>query len=138
MGIANDNDLLGEDPKPGPRPWAEWTPGTLVYGVDYDRDQAGNSTVPLDRFFKSIFWGIRDYLRYDSTATKEWNVFLNNKTFVGAYDEGAIRTGFIRGYADPADYHRRNRRSTEFLTRGQNDISSTGACGESVRRVREF
>ncbi len=87
LGIANDNDLLGEDPKPGPRPWAEWTPGTLVYGVDYDRDQAGNSTVPLDRFFKSIFWGIRDYLRYDSTATKEWNVFLNNKTFIGDYGD---------------------------------------------------
>ena len=87
LGVSNDNDLLGEDPKPGPRPWGEWTPGTLVYGVDYDRNQAGNSTVPLDRFFKSIFWGIRDYLRYDSTATKEWNVFLNNKTFIGDYGD---------------------------------------------------
>ena len=94
LGIANDNDLLG-DPQPGPRPWAEWTPGTLVYGVDYDRNQAGNSEVPLDRFFKAVFWGIRDYVsNFPDTAPREWNVFLNNKTFNGSFT-GA---NFLAGY----------------------------------------
>ena len=94
LGIANDNDLLG-DPQPGPRPWAEWTPGTLVYGVDYDRNQAGNPAVPLDRFFKAVFWGIRDYVsNFPDTAPREWNVFLNNKTFNGSFT-GA---NFLAGY----------------------------------------
>ena len=91
LGIANDNDLLGEDPA-GPRPWAEWTPGTLVYGVDYDRNQSGNSIVPLERFFYSIFWGVRDYIRNNPSSTREWNVYLNNKTFTGAYGDIALPT----------------------------------------------
>ena len=106
LGIANDNDLLGEDPA-GPRPWAEWTPGTLVYGVDYDRDQAGNSTVPLDRFFKAVFWGIRDYIMNTGSPVREWDVFLNNKTFTGVYGDAAgpkvENTGY-NSYGDRVSY----------------------------------
>ena len=84
LGITNDNDVLGTN-----KPWSQWTAGTLVYGEDYDTDDkyAKNSTIPLERFFKSIFWGIRDYLRNYPDATKEWNVFLNNKTFIGDYGD---------------------------------------------------
>ena len=114
LGVSNDNDLLGADPKSGHRPWAEWTPGTLVYGVDYDQNQAGNSEVPLERFFQSIFWGIRDYVSNNfDTAPREWNVFLNNKTFTGNYGENgvnAITTGFIRGYTNPKDYDKSENR----------------------------
>ena len=109
LGIANDNDVLGKN-----KPWDKWTAGTLVYGEDYDTQNAGKSTIPLDRFFKSIFWGIRDYLSIYTDATKEWNVFLNNKTFVGAYGDGAIQTGFIRGYQS---YDKNNRVKYLGMTR---------------------
>ena len=104
LGVSNDNDLLGADPKSGHRPWAEWTPGTLVYGVDYDQNQAGNSEVPLKRFFQSIFWGIRDYISYNPSATNEWNVFLNNKTFTGNYGPDAIQTGYLSPQEDRVKY----------------------------------
>ena len=91
LGVSNDNDLLG---KTGPTlPWSTWTPGTLTYGVDYDSDYADDSIVSLDRFFKAVFWGIRDYVSNNiDTAPKEWNVFLNNKTFNGSF------TGLTTGY----------------------------------------
>ena len=74
------------------------TPGTFIYGVDYDKDKANDDIIPLERFFQSVYWGIRDYMESNPSATHEWNVFLNNKTFSGGYGDagvGTISTGYL-------------------------------------------
>ena len=100
LGVSNDNDLLG---KTGPTlPWSTWTPGTLTYGVDYDSDYADDDIIPLERFFKALYWGIRDYMQANPSATHEWNVFLNNKTFTGNYGQGGVNS-ISTGYLSPQD-----------------------------------
>ena len=92
LGISNDNDLLGAN-----KPWNQWTAGTLVYGVDYDTQYANDDEVPLERFFKAVFYGIRDYIHNTGSSVREWDVFLNNKTFTGGYGDagvGTIQTGY--------------------------------------------
>ena len=84
----SDHELLGVDSQE--EVLRITTPGVLVYGVDYDTNYADADEVPLERFFKAIFWGIRDYVRYESTPTTEWNVFLNNKTFTGGYGDAGV------------------------------------------------
>ncbi|MBQ9026845.1 MAG: hypothetical protein IJ104_10855, partial [Methanobrevibacter sp.] len=72
--------------------------GTFHYGIDYDQQYANSDVVPLERFFKAIYWGIRDYMQSNPSATREWNVFLNNKTFTGGYGDdgvGTIQTGYL-------------------------------------------
>ena len=74
------------------------TPGTFIYGVDYDQNRANDDIIPLDRFFKAVYWGIRNYMENNPSATHEWNVFLNNKTFSGGYGDagvGTISTGYL-------------------------------------------
>ena len=74
LGVSSD-DMLGI------------TPGTFIYGVDYDSNRAGDDIIPLERFFKAIYWGLRDYMQSNPSATRVWNVFLNNKTFTGNYGQ---------------------------------------------------
>lgn len=91
LQASSDEDVLGAI-----------TPGIFIYGVDYDTDYANVDNVPLERLFKSIFYGIRDYIQKEEvqkgkTPTTEWKVFLNNKTFTGGYGdagEGTIPTGY--------------------------------------------
>ena len=73
------------------------TAGTFIYGVDYDTQYGDKDQVPLERFFKALYWGIRDYVQSHQSVT-EWDVFLNNKTFVGGYGDagvGTIQTGYL-------------------------------------------
>ena len=87
LGVSSD-DMLGI------------TPGTFIYGVDYDQNRVDDDIIPLDRFFKAVYWGIRDYMQSNPSATREWNVFLNNKTFTGDYGEGSVNS-ILTGYLSP-------------------------------------
>ena len=95
LGISSENLLeISNEDKLG------ITAGTFIYGVDYDTNRAGDDIIPLDRFFKAIYWGIRDYMQSNPSATHEWNVFLNNKTFTGNYGQGGVGT-ITTGYLSP-------------------------------------
>ena len=98
LGISSENLLeIGNEDKLG------ITAGTFIYGVDYDQSRVGDDVIPLYRFFKAIFWGIRDYMKNNPSATREWDVFLNNKTFSSNYGSGAIETGYSL-YGDRVRY----------------------------------
>ncbi|MBQ6344754.1 MAG: hypothetical protein IJH63_08100, partial [Methanobrevibacter sp.] len=74
------------------------TPGIFVYDVDYDPQYQDVDEVPLERFFKAVYWGIRDYVQSHGNSPKEWDVFLCNKTFTGGYGDagvGTIQTGYL-------------------------------------------
>ena len=90
LGVGSD-DLVGI------------TAGTFIYGVDYDKDRVDDDIIPLERFFKALYWGIRDYMQVNPSATREWDVFLNNKTFSGNYGSDAIETGYSL-YGDRVRY----------------------------------
>ena len=89
LGVGSD-DLVGI------------TAGTFIYGVDYDTGRADDDIIPLERFFKALYWGIRDYMQANPSATHEWNVFLNNKTFTGNYGQGGVNS-ISTGYLSPQD-----------------------------------
>ena len=85
---VSSEDILG----------AVHTPGIFVYGVDYDPQYQGVDEVPLERFFKAVYWGIRDYVKDHGNSPTEWDVFLCNKTFTGGYGDagvGTIETGYL-------------------------------------------
>ncbi|MBR6024597.1 MAG: DUF11 domain-containing protein [Methanobrevibacter sp.] len=74
------------------------TPGVFVYTVDYDPQYQDVDEVPLERFFKAVYWGIRDYVQSHGSKPTEWDVFLCNKTFTGGYGDagvGTIQTGYL-------------------------------------------
>ncbi|MBE6506238.1 MAG: hypothetical protein E7Z73_11015, partial [Methanobrevibacter millerae] len=74
------------------------TPGIFVYGVDYYPQYRDVDEVPLESFFKAVYWGIRDYVQSHGNSPKEWDVFLCNKTFTGGYGDagvGTIQTGYL-------------------------------------------
>ncbi len=94
LGVGSD-DLVGI------------TAGTFIYGVDYDDGRVDDDIIPLERFFKALYWGIRDYMQANPSATREWDVFLNNKTFTGGYGDagvGTIQTGYLSSTGSRVNY----------------------------------
>ena len=100
------NALVGAGVDDGNVLGAVQTGGTFIYTVDYDPQYKNVDEVPLERFFKALYWGIRDYVQSHGNSPKEWNVFLCNKTFTGGYGDagvGTIQTGYLSsdGYRVP-------------------------------------
>ena len=94
LGVGSD-DLVGI------------TAGTFIFGVDYDTGRVDDVIIPLERFFKALYWGIRDYMQANPSATREWDVFLNNKTFTGGYGDagvGTIQTGYLSSTGSRVNY----------------------------------
>ena len=62
------------------------SPGVSHF-TDFYPQYVGVDNVPISALFRAIFWDIRDYVsRNINTAPREWDVFLDNKTF---YDDGS-------------------------------------------------
>lgn len=100
----DSDDLLQSSPASENILGAVHTGGIFIYTVDYDSQYRDVDEVPLERFFKAVYWGIRDYMQNNGNASTEWDVFLCNKTFTGGYGDAGVGT-IPTGYLSP-DGHR--------------------------------
>ena len=81
----DSNDLLQISPD-GENILGITSPGVSHF-TDFYPEYKNVDNVPISVLFKAIFWDIRDYVsRNINTAPREWDVFLDNKTF---YDDGS-------------------------------------------------